>query len=64
MDDFLKTWSPQEPVEIREFASKYFEWCETNIRPKTKVNAETLAPYGLQVTQDGKVIGIPKKSIK
>ena len=64
MDEFLMTWSPQEPIEIREFASKYFAWCDAHLLPKTKVNAETLAPYGLQVTQDGKVIGIPKKSIE
>jgi len=62
MDEFLMTWSPQEPIEIREFASKYFSWCDAHMRPKTKVNAETLAPYGLQVV-DGKVIGIPKKSV-
>ena len=62
MDEFLKTWRPQEPVDIREFASKYFSWCDAHIQPKMKVNAETLAPHGLQVT-DGKVFGIPKKSI-
>ena len=62
MDEFLKTWNPQESIEIREFTSKYFAWCDANIRAKTKVNAETLAPYGLQVV-DGKVIGIPKKSV-
>lgn len=62
MDVFLKTWSPQDPIEIREFASKYFAWCDAHIRPRVKVNTETLTPYGLQVI-DGKVVGIPKKSI-
>lgn len=62
MEEFLKAWSPPEPVEFREFIERYFAWCDATIRPRTKVNAETLAAHGLQVV-DGKVIGIPKKSI-
>ena len=61
MDEFLKEWNPQEPVPIKEFASKYFDWCDAQIRPRMRVNAETLEPYGFSVV-DGKVVGIPKKS--
>ena len=63
MDVFLTTWNPQEPVPIREFASKYFAWCDARMLPRAKVNTETLEPYGLQVV-DGMVVGIPKKSIE
>lgn len=65
MDEFLRTWTPREPVDVKEFASKYFAWCDAHLLPKTKVNSETLAPHGLQVTPDGQVvIGIPKKSVE
>lgn len=50
-------------MPIREFASKYFAWCDARMLPRAKVNTETLEPYGLQVV-DGKVVGIPKKSIE
>jgi hypothetical protein len=63
MDEFLTTWKPQDHVPVREFASRYFAWCDSHIRPRTKVNTETLEPYGFQVV-DGKVVGIPKKSIE
>lgn len=56
MDEFLETWSLSEPVPIKEFASKYFDWCDAQIRPRTRVNAETLAPHGFSVV-DGKVVG-------
>jgi hypothetical protein len=62
MDEFLSTWKTVEPVPIKEFASRYFEWCDAQTRPRTKVNVETLTSYGVSVV-DGKVVGIPKKSV-
>ncbi len=62
MDEFLTEWKPQEPVSVREFATRYFAWCDSHIRPRSKVNTETLAPHGFEVV-DGMVVGIPKKSV-
>jgi hypothetical protein len=63
MDGFLATWKPQEPVSVREFATKYFAWCDSHILPRSKVNTETLRPHGYQVI-DGKIFGIPKENVK
>ena len=62
MEEFLTEWKPQEPMPVREFAAKYFAWCDSRIRPRSKVNTDTLRPHGFEVV-DGMVIGIPKKSM-